>query len=90
MKLKYSFKSITVGNTVTAVPVAESIDAFHGVLNVNETGAFLLELLQEETTMETMVARVMREYAGEEAQIRNYAEKFVAGLRENGLLLEEN
>ncbi len=90
MKLKFDYEIMNIADELTAVPINDNDNAFHGVLNINETGAFILNLLKEDTTVDTVVDKILSEYDGDKEQIRNYVEKFVAGLRENGLISEEN
>lgn len=48
--------------------------------HLDAVGAFLFEALREGPTLESLVAQVREEYAGEEAQIREDVEGFLASL----------
>ncbi len=88
MKLKYTMRKITVGGEITFVPV-DAGARFSGVLNVNETGEFLLERLTRDTTVDALVAAVAAEYEGEPNAIRREVVAFVEKLKQNELLTED-
>ena len=52
MKINKDFTIQKVGASWVAVPVGEASRRFHGMLQLNETGAFLWKLLETETTQE--------------------------------------
>ena len=51
MKLKYEFTIMDMGNgDISAVPVGEGAEKFHGMLQLNKDSLEIFELLKEHTT----------------------------------------
>ena len=73
---------------IVAVPVGEGASELHAVLNVNEEAMRILELLQEETTEENVIAQLLKEYAGEKEEIAPLVSAYISQLRQEGLLEE--
>jgi len=86
MKLKYTLKKTDFDGQIVAVPVDAVEGQYSGVLTVNKTGAFILDLLKNDTSIDKMVQDILAEYSGDEQTIRGYVERFVANLEEKGLL----
>lgn len=55
---------------------------------LNETGAFLWSLLEEDTTVESMTEKMVAEYEIDAATAKNDIEAFTEKLRLSGLLEE--
>ena len=60
MKLKQDFVTQEIDGTQYLIPVGG--EAFSGVVRGNETVAFLVELLKQETTQEALVDAMAAEY----------------------------
>ena len=88
MKSKYTFEKIELDGEIVAVPVGESAAELRAVLNVNEEAMRILELLQEETTEESIVAQLLKEFEGEGEEIAPLVSAFIEQLRQEGLLEE--
>ena len=88
MKLKYTFEKMELDGEMIAVPVGESAAELHAVLNVNEEAMRILELLQEETTEEGIVAQLLKEYEGEKEEIASLVHAYIDQLRREELLEE--
>ena len=73
MKLKSGFVSQTLGDPQFLVPMGG--EAFSGVVRSNETAAFIIDLLREETTEERIVDAMWEQYDAPREQI-------AAGVRE--------
>lgn len=86
MKLKYEFAFSNIFDERMAVPVGKGSEQCHAVLNLNETGQRILELLQTDTTEDAVVAAMMEEYEVEEPLLRSEVQKIIAQLREADLL----
>ena len=61
-KLKYSFETVELDDSLIAVPVGNRSGEFHGVIKLNETAAFIFNLLAEEITEEQIVNAMSKEY----------------------------
>ena len=84
MKIKNGFVLREVGGESVVVPVGEMSKAFHGMINVNETGAFLWKFFSEEHSIDEGVAALLKEYDVEESIAREDVEKFVETIESNG------
>lgn len=72
------------GQTVV-LPFGDEVD-LNMMINLNETGAFLWNLLQTETDEDSMVKALLAEYDVDEKTARDAVVAFVAKLNENGFL----
>lgn len=84
MKIKNGFVVREVGGENVVVPVGEMSKVFHGMINLNETGAFLWKFFSEEHTIDEGVAALLEEYDVDEATARVDVEKFVETITSNG------
>ncbi len=80
MKAKFDFEIMDLEDNQIAVPVGGGAEKFHGVLKVNETAAAILKLLAQDTTEEQIVENLLKEYAGDKAEISAYVHEFIEKL----------
>ena len=59
MKIKEGFVVRKIANQYMAVPVGARAKELHGMIGLNETAAFLWELLKEERTEEELVEELL-------------------------------
>lgn len=87
MKIAEGFllKSIAGANVV--VPTGSNTVSFGNVITLNETGVFLFELLEKDTTEENLVASMLKEFDIDEATAKADVAEFVGKLKEAGLLV---
>ena len=76
MKIKKGFVVRKVGGECVVVPVGEMSKNFHGMINLNETGAFLWNFFTAEHTIDEGVAALLNEYDVEEEIARRDVERF--------------
>ena len=88
MKCKYMIEKMELDGEIIGVPVGENASELHAVLNVNEEAMRILELLQEETTEESIVAQLLKEYEGTREEIAPLVSAYIEQLRQEGLLEE--
>lgn len=62
MKIKDDFALRKVADSYVVVPVNSLTLDFNGVINLNETGAFLFEQLQKGIEKEDLVEKMLDEY----------------------------
>ena len=62
MKIKDDFILRKVADSYVVVPVNELTLDFNGIINLNETGAFLFGLLQKGATKEELLEKMLAEY----------------------------
>ena len=84
MKIKKGFVLRVVGGENVVVPVGEMSKTFHGMINLNATGAFMWKFFSEERTLEEGVAALLAEYDVDEERARADVEKFMNAVMKNG------
>ncbi len=84
MKIKKGFILRIVGGESVVVPVGELSKSFHGMINLNETGAFLWRFFTEEHTAEEAVEALCKEYDATKEQVFPDVERFMDILSKNG------
>ena len=62
MKIKKDFILRKVADSYVVVPVNKMTLDFNGIINLNETGAFLFELLQKGAEREDLINKMLEEY----------------------------
>ena len=83
MKIKKGFVLRQVGSENVVVPVGEMSKIFHGMINLNETGAFLWRFFSEEHTAEEALQALCNEYEAEREQVEADVNRFVEILTKN-------
>ena len=66
------------GNEYVLVPVADNIADMDSVYTLNETGAFLWELIDGENNIEDMIEALIREYDIDEQSATNDVFEFIS------------
>lgn len=84
MKIKKGFVLREVGGETVVVPVGEMSKHFHGMINLNETGAFLWRFYTDAHTLEEGVAALCAEYEVDTETATADVEKFAEILTGNG------
>lgn len=88
MKLKYMLEATELDDELICVPVGPGAEEVQGVLKLNASGYEIVKLLEEEITLEAIVNTLAAKYETERATLADYVEKFVAALRESGMIEE--
>ena len=86
MKIKSGFVVRKIANQYMAVPVGARAKELHGIIGLNETAAFIWELLKEERTKEELAALVYEEYEISEEHALEAVQRFCKSLQEEGVL----
>lgn len=86
MKIKKDFMLRTVGGQQMVVPLGETSKKLHGVIHLNEVGAFLWKLLERDCTEEGLISAVVSEYDVSAEVARTDIEAFLNSLREASIL----
>jgi len=87
MKNKYTFEKMELDGEIVAVPVGENVDEFRGVVKLNETSAFIFDLLKEEISMDEIVEALEKEYDAPRSIIAADVKKCLEEFEERGLLV---
>ena len=85
MKLKDGFLLRSVAGQTVVLPTGDELD-MNMMITLNETGTFLWERLNEETSEDALVQALLGEYDVDEATARNAVVEFVKKLNDNGFL----
>ena len=85
MKIKEGFMLRLVAEEYVVVPVGQASIDFNGMMNLNETGAFLFERLLKGCTKEELVAALMDEYDVDIKTANIDVDAFVTKLKEENL-----
>ncbi len=89
MQIKKDFTIQKVGNSYVAVAVGESSRNFHGMIRLNETGAFLWNLMAEKNCSEDdLVDAILAEYEVDRETVAADVRRIVSNLAENGIFIE--
>lgn len=86
MKLKYDFVSNKVADSVIAVAVGEDISSFNSFIKLNETGAFIFNLLKNEISREEILACLKEEYNAPEKELEIELDAFIEELKKAEVL----
>ena len=80
MKIKSGLILRSVGGENVVVPIGEMSKKFHGMITLNETGAFLWKFFAENHTQEEAVAALLAEYDVSEEIAQKDVAKFVEAI----------
>ena len=86
MKIKSGFMLREVAGYYVVVPVGEGALNFNGVINLNESGAFLWKTMENDVTEADMVAALLKEYDVDEARATADVAAFVSRMKEANLI----
>lgn len=86
MKIKEGFILREVADNFVVVPVGKASVEFKGLINLNSVGAYIWKCLENDTTIEEVVKKVVAEYEIDEHLAKTDVEAFVSKLKEASLL----
>lgn len=87
MKIKSGFMLRTIAGCKIVVAVGRRTIDFNGIINLNDTGAFLWERLEQGADEDELVAAILETYTDvDEPTARNSVRDFVKTLRDAGCL----
>lgn len=86
MKTSEKFVLRSIADSYVVVPVGDNIVDFGAMITINETGAYIWNLLQNDTDLDSIVSAMCSEFDVDEATARADAEEFVGILRDNRVL----
>ena len=86
MKLDKNFVLRRVVDNAVLVPFGQKMIDFNGMISLNKVGAFLAEKLQEETTLDALVAAVVEKYDVDAETATADVSRFLDELRANKAL----
>lgn len=87
MKLKYNFVTNKVADRIVAVAVGEDANKFSGFIKMNDTGAYIFNMLKNDVTEDEIVASMEKEYdEADSEKIRDTVKAFIVKLRESDVI----
>lgn len=86
MKLKEDLMLRDICGDKIIVPMGERLMEFNGMMKLNDTGAFIWSCLQEETTKEELIEKILEQYNTTPEVATEAVEAFIQTLSENNLL----
>ncbi len=87
MKIKEGFVLRMVGGNHIVVPIGAQTVDFRGIITLNDTGAFLWNLLQEDRTEEQLMQALLAEYDVAADVAAADVSRFVESLRQAELVV---
>ena len=88
LKIKDGFVVREILDSYMAVPVGERTRDVHGVIALNETGAFLWKMLEKDTSEDKLIASMVKEYEITEKTAKDDIKEYLSFLREKGWLYD--
>ena len=86
MKIKQGFMLREVGGISVVVAIGEAAQQFHGIANLNETGAFLFRALQKDMEIDELVRQLTEAFDVPAETAAADVNAFLQGLRDAGML----
>lgn len=90
IKIKEGFLLRKVAGDHVVVPAGEAGKVFHGMIRLNDTGAFLWEQCRKETTKEQVLQAMAEKYEVDESVAADDLDRFLQQLRNAEILEETN
>ena len=87
MKLRYEFLVNKMGDEYVAIPSGEGIIEFNGIIKLQEKEAYVIELLNKETTLEDLVDATSEKFGIDKAEIKEMVEFMAEELKREELLV---
>ena len=86
MRIEKEFVLREIAGDYIIIPTGSTVLDFNGLITVNEVGVTLWNMLQEEVTMDKLVAGILAEYDVSEEVARKDIQEFLDTLTQNGIL----
>ncbi len=87
MKIKEGFILKNIADSYIVVAVGAAAKSFNGIINLNETGAFLWKKISECKDENELASALTAEYDVDDQTALKDASEFIARLKEAGVLL---
>ena len=86
MRIKEGFIKTEIADKTVVIPVGDKTVDFSGIISLNETGAFLWDLLLSDVTRDTLTAALLNEYEIGIDTAEKDIDAFLQALREKDVL----
>ena len=88
MKIKEGFMLREVAGSYVVVAVGKRSEQFNGMVNMNETGAFLWKLVEQGASRDELLSRLLETYEVAEEKAEQDVDKFISILQHNDFVEE--
>ena len=89
MKIKENYVLQRIEDECIIIPVGEEADRLHGVIRLNETGAFLWDLISSgDKSIDDLESALISEYVVDKVVARKEIEDFIVQLKDIGCIDE--
>lgn len=88
MKIKEGFMLREVAGSYVVVAVGKRSEQFNGMVNMNETGAFLWKLVEQGASRDELLSRLLETYEAAEEKAEQDVDKFISILQQNDFVEE--
>lgn len=82
MKIKDGFILREVAGSFIVVAVGDRVKEFNGVINLNDTGAFIWKTMEKDVSEEDVVEALKKEYDVSEEVAKDGVNKFITKMKE--------
>ena len=89
MRIQKEFVLREITGDYVIIPTGKTVLEFNGLITVNEVGAFIWKMLQNEISFEELVQGILDEYDVEESVAREDVQEFLDKMIEGGILTKE-
>ena len=86
MKIKKGFVLKQVAGNFIVVPTGSLVKSFNGVVNLNQTGAFLWSKSQDEIHRDKLIEELIKEYEIDLETAKKGVDKFIETLKKEGFV----
>lgn len=86
MKIKEDFLLRKVADSYVVVPINSMSLDFNGIINLNETGAFLFELLQKGAEKQDLLDKLLEEYEVTPEKAESDLDDFIQKVKDADIL----
>lgn len=86
MKIREDLVLRKVGDTWAVFPIADGLKEYGNIMKLNETGAFLWQLLCNEISKEELVEALIKEYEIDKKTAEGTVEQYLTKLHEHGIV----
>lgn len=86
MKLKFNVETMELDDQIVAIPVGENASVYKGVIKLNETASFMLKLLENDVSEETIINALKENYDMGSRDISSDVKVFIEELNKRGML----
>lgn len=88
MKIKEGFMLREIAGSWVVVPLGARVVEFNGLISLTETSALIWKMIEEGSTKEQILAKILSEYDVDEKTAKKDIDEFIQTATEKGLIEE--